>query len=148
LIFVFDLKYFAIPEEILYSGVFFVFIVRAFQIFNFGNFDPSLFKNLIFAFLPSFCFFLIAFFSKEKLMGWGDFWISLLISLYLGFPKVIFALILAIFLGAIFGLFLIFLKKGTLKSKLPFAPFLFFGTVFALCFEKFFLRFFSLFFTM
>lgn len=146
LIFIFDIKKYAIPEEVLYPFLFFILFWRIFEVLNFGSFNFFLFKNLLFSAFFSFPFFLLIFFSKEKLMGWGDFYLIFALSLYLSFPKIVFALLFAIFSGAIIGSFLILTGKKNLKSPLPFAPFLIFGTFFSIFFEKKLIAIFSSFF--
>jgi prepilin signal peptidase PulO-like enzyme (type II secretory pathway) len=47
----------------------------------------------------------------------------------LGWQAAFFALYIAFVTGAIFGLFLIFLKRKKIKSKISFGPFLVIGTV-------------------
>jgi leader peptidase (prepilin peptidase)/N-methyltransferase len=50
----------------------------------------------------------------------------------LGWPKILAALFLAFVFGAIIGIELIILGKKTLKSEVPFGPFLITGTFIAL----------------
>jgi leader peptidase (prepilin peptidase)/N-methyltransferase len=69
-------------------------------------------------------------------MGFGDFKLSILMGLILGWPKILVALFFAFFIGAIVGLILIFLKRKTMKSQIPFAPFLVSGTFFAIFFGE------------
>ena len=61
-------------------------------------------------------------------MGIGDIKLAFLMGLILGFPNILVALFLAFFLGAIIGLGLIFSGRKTLKSEIPFGPFLITGT--------------------
>jgi len=128
LIFVFDLKYYSIPDQIL---IFAIFVSLLYRIFNFSSF-----QNLILSLLPSLFFLLLILISKEKWMGFGDFEISIFIGLFLGWPKILIALFFSVFLGALVGLILIFLKKKTLKSQIPFAPFLVLGTFFSFFFGQ------------
>jgi leader peptidase (prepilin peptidase)/N-methyltransferase len=55
-------------------------------------------------------------------------------GLILGWPKILVSLFFAFFSGAVVGLILIFLKRKTMKSQIPFAPFLVSGTFFAMLF--------------
>jgi leader peptidase (prepilin peptidase)/N-methyltransferase len=119
LIFVFDLKHYLIPDEAIYVGIFFS-LFRAFVL------KINLF-NLFLAILPSLFFLFLILISKEEWMGWGDFKLSILTGVYLGWPKVLIALFCGIFIGSVFGIIFILLKKMTLKSKIPFAPFLISG---------------------
>jgi len=65
-------------------------------------------------------------------MGMGDVKLAFLMGLLLGFPQILLALFLAFLIGAIIGLSLIMLKKKTLKSEVPFGPFLIIGTFIAM----------------
>ncbi len=142
LAFFFDLKDYQIPNSILYSLVLVGFL---FSLFNFFSKKISLFEIFL-STLPALFFFLIIFFSKEKLMGWGDFYLLLSLALFLGWPKILTAVFFGVILGAILGTILILLSKKTLKSQLPFAPFLVFGFFASILTEKFFFDFFALFF--
>jgi len=128
----FDLKKYEIPDSILYSLVFVGFLLL---LFNFFSKKISLFEIFL-SLLPAFVFFLIIFISKEKLMGWGDFYILLSLSSFLGWPKILSAIFFATILGAIFGMILILLSKKSLKSQIPFAPFLVFGFFVSILTEK------------
>jgi len=57
-------------------------------------------------------------------------------GLFLGWPKILVALFLAFFIGAIVGVALIILAKKNLKSEIPFAPFLVTGTFLAMFFGE------------
>ena len=50
----------------------------------------------------------------------------------LGFPKIIPALFFSFLLGALIGIILIIAKKKSLKSEVPFGPFLVIGTLIGL----------------
>ena len=70
--------------------------------------------------------------SDERLMGWGDAWLVLLLGFVLGWPGVLWMITLGSVLGSIIGVGLLAYGKGTLKTQLPFAPFLilgFWGTI-------------------
>jgi prepilin signal peptidase PulO-like enzyme (type II secretory pathway) len=130
IIFVFDLKHFLIPDQVIYPAIFFALLYQFFKIWNFGHWNLIEIWNLVLGILPSLFFLALILISRETWMGFGDFYLSILIGIFLSWPKVLVALFLAFFIGAIFGLILIFLKKKTLKSKIPFAPFLIFSTFF------------------
>ena len=88
-----------------------------------------------------FCFLFIRYllenyFSKEKWMGMGDAYLALLAGLAVGWPKILLALTLAFTTGAICGIILIALKKKTMKSQVPFAPFLIIGIALTIFLEK------------
>jgi leader peptidase (prepilin peptidase)/N-methyltransferase len=129
-IFVYDLKNYLIEEKIVY------FSILICLIFNL-IFSISEIKNKILSSLFLGLFFLsIVLISKEKWMGIGDAKLGALIGIFLGWPKIIPALFFSFFVGSIFGIFLIILKKKSLKSEIPFAPFLVSGAIFSLFFGE------------
>lgn len=83
--------------------------------------------------LLAFAFFwAIWFFSKGKAMGRGDADVALAIALYLEPPAALVGFVLAFWIGSIFSLALLILGRLSLKSRIPFAPFLFAGAIAAL----------------
>ncbi len=80
--------------------------------------------------------FLISLLSGGRAMGWGDSALQLGIGLLLGLSAGFTALLLAFWSGAIVGITLSALsKRYTMKSEVPFAPFLVFGAVCAYFFN-------------
>lgn len=139
-IFVYDLLYLEIPDVILWPavawalafGLFFNFYgAAASQNMNLGFFSKLTAAGAAFAF-----FFLLSKLSKEKWMGMGDAYLAILLGLILGWPQIILALFLAFFIGSIYGIILILAKMKTMKSQVPFAPFLVLGTLIALFFYE------------
>ncbi len=150
LIFVYDLKHFLIPDKVVYSAIGVVFLYQLFKIFlpadlsaialakagDFGAFMPLL--NPLISGIAGCLFFLLIFLiSKGKWIGFGDVKLGFLLGLFLGFPKIAVALFISYLIGAIIGIGIIFLKKGTMKTEVPFGPFLIFGTFVALFFGDF-----------
>jgi prepilin signal peptidase PulO-like enzyme (type II secretory pathway) len=135
-IFVFDLKHYLIPDRVIYPAIALTFLYQFFKIWNFGNWNFFGIWNLVLGILPSLFFLAIIIISHETWMGFGDFKLSILMGLFLGWPKILVALFFAFFSGAIAGLILIFLKQKTLKSQIPFAPFLVSGTFFSIFFGE------------
>lgn len=131
IIFVYDLKHYLIPDKVIYPTIAISFFYQLLT----SNIE-HLTSNFLLGFLPSLFFLAIILISKEKWMGWGDFKLAILMGLILGWPKILLALFFAFFLGALIGLILIFLGKKTLKSEIPFAPFLVSGTFLAIFFGK------------
>lgn len=131
LIFIFDLKHYLVPDEIIYPAILITLFWRL--VFNF----QFLISNAIFsAVLAAASFGAIILFSKGKWMGWGDVLIVFLMGLFLGYPSILVALYSTFFIGAVVGLILIFLGKKGLKSEIPFGPFLVLGTFLALFFSQ------------
>ena len=141
--FFFDLKYYIIPDKIIYPAILIVGIWNlVYGIW--GQNTPYAIRytvyeirDTIYSALGAAGFFLaIYLISKGKWMGFGDVKLAFLMGLFLGFPKILVALFLAFFIGAIIGIGLILAKKKTLKSEVPFGPFLVAGTFLALFFGE------------
>ncbi len=83
---------------------------------------------------------LISLVSRGRWMGWGDGALELSLGWFLGLAAGGSALMLAFWIGAAVGILLIALKKGlTMRSELPFAPFLILGALAAQFFHVDFL---------
>lgn len=74
-------------------------------------------------------FFALVFASRETWMGWGDVWLGLVCGLIVGIPAALFMLTTSFAVGAATGIVGIASGNKHLKSQIPFAPFLVFGTV-------------------
>jgi leader peptidase (prepilin peptidase)/N-methyltransferase len=73
---------------------------------------------------------LLSLVSKGRWMGWGDGPLELSLGFLLGLSAGGTALMLAFWIGAAVGILLMVFKKGlTMKSELPFAPFLVAGAL-------------------
>lgn len=129
IIFVYDLKYMEIPMIVFWVALGWVIAYCLFS--DWMNFSPqvgiwnlSIFSGLIGGFLAFLFFFILVSVSKERWMGMGDAYLAFLAGLIVGFPKIIITLTLAFFIGSIFSVILLAMKKKTMKSQVPFAPFL------------------------
>ncbi len=136
-IFAYDAKYLEIPMIILWIAVGWTIIYFLFA--DWASFNPQLgvmslniFSGAIGGITAFLFFFILVSVSREKWMGMGDAYLALLIGLVLGWPKILFALMIAFTIGAIAGIVLIFLKKKTMKSQIPFAPFMVIGAMAAI----------------
>ena len=65
-------------------------------------------------------------------MGFGDVKLAILLGLILGWPNILIGLFLSFFFGAIIGVAMMILRKKSIKSEIPFVPFLITGTLVAL----------------
>ena len=133
IIFVYDLKHFIIPDKVIYPAI----LVSCIWYFVSGIFFHLYTKydilNTIYSAVGAAIFFLlIVLISNEKWMGFGDVKLAFLMGLFLGWPNILVALFLAFFIGAIIGIGLIATGKKTLKSEVPFGPFLVAGTFISL----------------
>jgi len=141
-IFFIDLRHYVIPDSLIIISTITTIVYLGFSSLNpgFVIHEPELFNrifpyskfiihnslfinNIIFAIIGGVFFGLIILLTKGRGMGMGDMKFGVLMGLILG-SKLIMALYLAFVFGAIVGILLIFLKKKSLKSKLPFGPFL------------------------
>ncbi len=140
IIFVYDLKHYIILDKIIYPAIAIAFLYNlilnspvrnAFGVADAGR--QFIIHNSIFAALGAAAFFfLIWLLSHGKWMGIGDIKLVFFMGLLLGFPEILIALFFAFLIGAIIGIGLILAKRKTLKSEVPFGPFLITGTFIAL----------------
>ena len=132
-IFVYDLKHFLIPDKILYRAIGLVLLWRLllhFQIVE-NLTSPSFLQALLAGLGAAGFFWAIHVLSKGRAMGFGDVKLAFFMGLFLSWPNIFVALILAFSIGAIVGSVLIFFKRKTMRSEVPFGPFLMFGTLVA-----------------
>jgi len=134
IIFVYDLKHYIIPDQVIYPAIVIAFLYNIYQ-FTIDNQQLTI-NNFLSAFGAAAFFLTLVLISHEKWLGWGDVKLAFLMGLFLGWPKILLALFLAFFIGAIIGIELIILGKKTLKSEIPFGPFLVSGTFLALFFGQ------------
>ncbi|GIW69677.1 MAG: type 4 prepilin-like proteins leader peptide-processing enzyme [Patescibacteria group bacterium] len=154
-----DLKYLLIPDKIVLPAIVFVvlfnIISTAISLYDFkiklenDDFGKYLLKvgffedqvmaairtlgiNFISALAIALFFFFIVWITKGKGMGGGDIRLALLVGLVNGFPYNFLAIFLGFFIGAVVSIGLVIGKKKTLKSVVPFGPFLILGSL--LCF--------------
>jgi len=132
----YDWRHKIIPNFFVYL---FVILGFAYCIF-FGDFFSGLFGGIVLALI----FASLWFFSKGRWLGFGDVKLVAGIGLFLGWRGGLSAIILAVWAGALVGLGLIFLRKiklwhskksFTMKSELPFAPFLMLGFILSFIFN-------------
>jgi len=128
-IFVFDLKQYIIPDEVIFPAIAVAFLALMVKvIFSSSVLDFSLFANFFGAALLAGGFFLfLVVVTRGEGMGGGDVKLGFLMGLVLGFPKILLALFFAFISGALVGVFLMALGKKKMKSMLPFGPFLICG---------------------
>ena len=134
IIFVFDLITQEIPDIIAYIAIGIALIYSLVN--NYKEFPYALLAVAIAGGL----FAALVYVSSEKWMGKGDIKIGFLMGLLLSYPKVFVGLFIAFVLGALVGLILIYFKKKTLKSQIPFGPFLVLSTFIALFWGDFILN--------
>lgn len=145
LISVYDIKHFIIPDSFLIS--FFIFSFLYLSFFLSLNLSLLLTTNYILLSLVSgiilaIPFLLIFLISRGTWFGFGDVKYITALGFFLGFIQGISAVILAFWIGAAFSLLALLLKKIvprinlpllknnlTIKSEIPFGPFLSLGII-------------------
>jgi prepilin signal peptidase PulO-like enzyme (type II secretory pathway) len=139
LIVFYDIKHMIIPDAFSLPWNVLAFL----SIFVSGSslvFDTShLLNHLATGGLLAFFFWLIWFVTRGKGMGIGDSIFALGIGFVLGFPQALTALLLSFWIGAIISVARMFFGKGgllsrrlSLKSEVPFGPYLALGFLIAL----------------
>jgi len=137
IIFVSDLKHFIIPDKIVYPLIVITFLYALFKILVISHWslEFEVLKLLIYpilsAIFASGFFLIIVLVSRGRGMGIGDIKLAFFMGLFLSFPNILVSLFFAFVIGAIIGIGLILMKKKTLKSEVPFGPFLIIGTFIA-----------------
>jgi len=132
-IFIYDLKYYIIPDKIVYSAIALAVIFRTYEY----SLQAYGITPIILSTLGAAGFFAIIHFgSQGKWMGFGDVKLALLMGLLLGWPGILIALFLSFFFGAVIGTVLIVFGKKGWKSEVPFGPFLITGLFVALFFGQ------------
>jgi len=135
MIFIFDVKWFIIPDGLTFSAIAITLIYLFAGTFALGIFtEAELLTRVITAFVTFLFFFALYFFSDGKAMGFGDVKLVIFLGLLLSFPNVLPALFIAFGLGAVIGIIMMALKRRGMKSEIPFGPFLVLGTFVALFF--------------
>lgn len=128
-IFVYDFRYMEIPMIIFWialgiSVVYYLFSDWINFIPELGIWNLAVFSGLIGGVAAFLFFFLLVSVSKERWMGMGDAYLAFLAGFVVGYPKIIPTLILSFFIGSACSIILLTMKKKTMKSQVPFAPFL------------------------
>lgn len=129
IILVYDLKHKIIPDGLVYTFIILSLLKLLLSIFLIPNSNFLILDLLAgpIMFLP---FFLLWFFSGGRWMGLGDAKLAAGIGWFLGFVNAISAIVIGFWTGAALGIILLLIwrsKKLTMKSEIPFAPFLILG---------------------
>ena len=145
----YDILYMEIPDEVLLPSIVGLFLLAAARSIaaklEFGTqfFDPVympfLSDALIGLAIPLSFFILQILLSGGAWIGGGDLRIAMFMGLLLGWQKTLVALSVGYCVGSLVGLLLIFIfkklyqkeAKDSLKMRIPFGPFLSFGTLLA-----------------
>ncbi len=139
IILVYDWLYLEIPSLVLWMGGIWAIVFNVYFDLNKENaivsvWQSGIFSGVLAGAIAFLIFFSLVYFSKEKWMGMGDALLVIFLGLFLGWPQILLALFLAFNIGAIFSVLLLISKKKTLKSQIPFGPFLVMGSVLTILF--------------
>lgn len=119
----FDALYLILPDKIVFTAIGASFFFGAFfDRLNLGNLTLT-------GFLFGLFFGIIYLVSRGQWMGFGDVKLVVAIGLVLGYPLGLFAIVLAVWVAALWGIFLMLFKKADLKTALPFGSFLSASTI-------------------
>lgn len=118
-IFFSDLVYGVVPDVAVAVGAIGALLSHLGNVGNLG------YLNYLSSALGAALFFLLLILvTRGRGMGTGDVTLGALVGFFLGWPRVVVALWFAFVAGAIVGIFLVVLKKKTLKQTIPLGPFL------------------------
>ena len=102
----------------------------------------NIYVNHLVGFLAAAIFFaLLVIITRGRGMGGGDVKLAAALGILFGWPDVILITALAFMLGSVVGLFQILFQGRTLKSFLPFGPFLALGSMLVFFFGEHIIRF-------
>ena len=124
---VIDMKTFTIPDPL----VILFFVISIYPVLFSGSLKESLFGLLLF-----FLFFIVIMFIFPGSFGGGDLKYASVMGFFLGLEYSIVALEIALISGAVTGIVLAFVTGKSLKSRMPFGPFLTLGLICALFYGR------------
>lgn len=138
---VYDLYHMIIPNELVLTLLVIAFLFQGYDLFLSADAAPFLMDVLV-AFIGSVFLFTLWRMSDGKWVGFGDVKLAMPLGLMVGCGGVFSMLVLSFWIGAVIGLLLLALQKIrrrgqahlrflpqrlTMKSAVPFAPFLILG---------------------
>lgn len=136
LIFLFDVKYGIIPDELViltlalailrYVVLFFIEALTFNLLLKEGI--AAMLVLLIFLALREIPYLLL----KKKGIGWGDIKLAAPLVLLLGLPELLIGFFCAFIIGGIWGIILLLIKQTKLGNTIPFGPFLVMGSLIAI----------------
>ena len=173
LIFVYDLMYMEIPDQVVLPGIVVALVADIAQVaVSFWQFrslteslpigkyllsntsfinshlweigSPYLFGILAGLVLAA-IFYVIVLISQERAMGGGDIKLAILLGLILPWPLLVPAMYVGFIVGATVGILVLLLRRGKMKTLIPLAPFLVTGVWTAMYFGADLIRMFSVF---
>jgi leader peptidase (prepilin peptidase)/N-methyltransferase len=126
-IFVYDIKHYIIPDGAVYTFIILSLVSIVWSIFMVRGFQAGI--AVVDGVVVALPFFLLWFFSKGAMMGFGDVKLALGMGWLLGWTGGLSAVVFSFWIGAIVGLFMLGIsRKYNMRSQIPFAPFLILAT--------------------
>ncbi len=139
LILLWDWRTMIIPNKLLGIGLIIWLVYQLFRSFLPDVDLVGLGGYLMGGFLLGGFFYLMFIFSNGKIIGGGDVKLGFLLGLLVGWKMVYFVLFGAYVLGAVPAIYLLLTGKATVKTKIPFGPFLVLAGIIVLLFGSEFL---------
>lgn len=127
----FDYLYYILPDKIIGLGFLGTFLYKLLS--GDGGFSGGVLTGLALA--GFFCIIFIV--SRGEWMGFGDVKLAGFIGFTLGFPLAVWSIMVAVWIGAFWGMGLLILKKASLKTPLPFGTFMSATAVLLIIFQKY-----------
>ena len=127
-ILVWDLKHMIIPDGLVVGGLVLAGIYFGYQYLISPDFlrsvNTDLTRNLLGGLIVSGFFYAMFRFSNGRWIGGGDVKLGALVGFLVGWKMVYFLVMIAYVIGAIPAVYLLITKKATVKTRIPFGPFL------------------------
>jgi len=133
ILFVYDLKWYLLPNVVVFPLIGVGIVVAAVNILTLGNLGMSLANLIIAVFILSGLYFILWLISKGQWIGFGDVKLGLGLALLLGDWQLAFiALFSANVIGCLFVIPGMLTGKVTRRTRVPFGPLLILGTIIAM----------------
>ncbi len=127
----YDYIYFILPDKLIIIG-------SVISLLYISIFTPGMLKSGLITGLALGSFFAILYIaSGGKWLGFGDAKLAFLIGLVMGFPLGLWAILISIWAGAIWGGLLMLFNKANLKTPLPFGSFMAGVTIILIIIQKY-----------
>ncbi|OGN01398.1 MAG: hypothetical protein A3B91_03590 [Candidatus Yanofskybacteria bacterium RIFCSPHIGHO2_02_FULL_41_29] len=125
-----DYIFYILPDKLIIAG--FLISLAYFLLFKFEIVGSSLITGLVL----SATFAILNIVSGGRWMGLGDAKLAFFIGFVLSYPSGVWAILISIWIGAIWGIVLVLLKRANLKTHLPFGSFMAAVAVLLIIFQK------------
>ncbi len=143
----YDIRHKIIPDNLSYPFIIFSFLGLFVSDYGVVHLHIATLSSVLAGFFVALPLFILFAISRGRWLGFGDVKLAIGMGLMLGTSRGFAALVLGFWSGAIVGVLLLLANKGktSIKSEVPFAPFLVLGTIIAFFFDIHFLSLMNLF---